>query len=220
MALSTLRCALAFSCVSIISLSLNGCAESGDRGPEDVTNINVGFDAGAIGCSQPLFPAEQPDLSGLNPPRFLLTTTAGQQSTAGQAQVDPGDPIDAEITVNGATRRVRVELADAWAKEQYIYTDEVETSGNQTISLLLFSEANTRGRYYLRLTLCGLDCDERAVVFDIHTCSRDRDVNELCGINAPYERTLIEDGELVRVDSTCIDLGPRPGVGSGTVLIQ
>jgi hypothetical protein len=148
----------------------------------------------------------------------LLTTSAAQQSTAGQAQVDPGDPIEAEITVNGATRRVTVELANASSEGQYVYTDEVQTSGDETISLLLFSEASTRGRYYMRLTLCGFDCDERAVVFDLHRC--DPDVVERCGVNVPYDRTVIENGEIVQVDSTCISLKPRPNVGSGTVVIQ
>jgi hypothetical protein len=149
----------------------------------------------------------------------LLTGTA-QQSTAGQAQVNPGDPIEAEITVNGATRRVTVELANAWASQDFIYTDEVETAGNETISLLFFSDENIRGRYYMRLTLCGFDCDERTVVYDIRPCSDDPDMTGPCGINAPYERTLIEDGEIVRVDSTCVDLKARPDIGSGTVLIQ
>ncbi|MDH3202781.1 MAG: hypothetical protein OEM15_17980 [Myxococcales bacterium] len=196
-----------------------GCG-GGDsqRSPDNV--INVGFDGGTIGCIQPRFPPEQPDLSVLNPPIFLLTTTTAQQSTAGQAQVEPGDPIDAEVTVNGATRRVMVELANAWSEADYIYTDEVETSGNESVSLLLFSDANVRGRYYMRLTLCGFDCDERAVVFDIRPCSDDPDVNEPCGINAPYERTLLENGEIVRVDDTCVDLRAQPGVGSGTVVIQ
>lgn len=220
MALSTLRCALALSCVSVFGLSLISCSDGGgQQRPENV--INVGFDGGTtVGCSQPIFPAEQPDLSVITPPRFLLSTSAAQQSTTGQAQVDPGDPIEAEITVNGATRRVTVELANTRAEDQYIYTDEVETAGNETIPLLLFSDASVRGRFYMRLTLCRFDCDERAVVFDLHPCSDDPDVNEPCGVNAPYERTVIEDAEIVQVDSTCMDLKPRPGVGSGTVLIQ
>lgn len=218
MALSTLRHALALTCVSVISSPLTGCDNGAEQDPGNV--INVGFDGGITGCSQPTFPAEEPDLSVLSPPRFLLTTSAAQQSTTGQAQAEPGDPIDAEITVNGATRRVTVELANAWAEEQYIYTEEVETAGNETISLVLFSDASVRGRYYMRLTLCGFDCDERAVVFDIRPCSDDPDVNERCGINAPYERTVIENDEIVHVNSTCVDLKARPGVGSGTVLIQ
>jgi hypothetical protein len=217
MTLNTLRYALAFSFIPLISLSLAGCSsESGERVPDNV--INIGFDGGTIGCAQPTFPAEQPDLFVLSPPIFLLTGVA-QQSTSGQAQVDPGDPIEAEVAVNGATRRVTAELANAWA-EEFIYTDEVETAGNETISLLFFSDENIRGRYYMRLTLCGFDCDEREVVFDIRPCSDDPEVTEPCGINASYERTLIEDGEIVRVDSTCVDLKARPDIGSGTVLIQ
>jgi len=219
MASSTLRRVVGLLYASFVSLSLSSCSgSSAEQGPETV--INVGFDGGTVGCSQPTFPPEQPDLSPLKPPRFLLTTSAAQQSTAGQAQVDPGDPIEAEITVNGATRRVTVQLANASAEAQYIYTDEVETSGDETLSLLLFSDASVRGRYYMRLTLCGFDCDERAVVFDTHPCSDDPNVVELCGTNVPYDRTVIENGEIVQVDNTCVDLKPRPNVGSGTVLIQ
>jgi len=219
MTFGMLRSALTLRCVAVIVLSLAGCSEADGRPPPDHV-INIGFDAGIAGCAQPTFPAEQPDLTALAPPRFLLTTNAAQQSSTGQAQVDPGDPIEAEITVNSATRRVKVELANAWVSQQFIYTDEVETAGNETVSLLLFSEENVRGRYYMKLTLCGFDCDEREVVFDILACLDDADVVGPCGINAPYERTVIEDRDITQVDSTCIDLLARPGVGSGTILIQ
>lgn len=206
--------------IFIALVTMQAACGGGDSRPSPDNQINLGFDGGTMGCIQPRFPPEQPDLSVLNPPRFLLTTTAAQQSTAGQALVEPGDPIEAEITVNGATRRVTAQLANAWAEEDYIYTDEAETSGNETISLLFFSDESTRGRYYMRLTLCGFDCDERKVVFDLHPCSDDPDVGGFCGTNAPYDRTLIEDGEIVRVDGTCISLLPVPNVGSGTVVIQ
>ena len=49
------------------------------------------------------------------------------------------------MTVNGATRRVKVELANAWSPQNVIFTDEVETPGNETISLLMGSdESDTR----------------------------------------------------------------------------
>ena len=51
--------------------------------------------------------------------------------------------------------------------------------------------------------------DDTPVVFDV-----DPD------INSDYERTLIEDGEVLQVDQTCVDLTTDPGVGSGTVVIQ
>jgi hypothetical protein len=69
----------------------------------------------------------------------------------------------------------------------------------------------------MRLTLCGFDCRETQVVYDIVECENP---NDLCGVNVPYERTLFEDGEIVRVDGTCIDLTSDPGIGSGTVVIQ
>jgi hypothetical protein len=181
--------------------------------------INIGFDGGVAGCIQPSFPAEQPDLAALNPPIFLLTGFA-EQSTVGQAQARPGAPIEAEVTVNRATRRVKVELANEASPQNVIFIDEVETPGNETISLLMDSDPSDRGRYYMRLTLCGFNCDEREVVFDVVACLGDPEVRGPCGSNAPYERTLLEGGEIVQVDGTCIDLGTTPLVGSGTILIQ
>ena len=61
----------------------------------------------------------------------------------------------------------------------------------------------------MKITLCGVDCDEREVVFDMNP-----------DVNSDYERTLIEDGDIVRVDRTCIDFTADPGIGSGTVVIQ
>jgi len=217
MILRTLRYALIVSFIPVLSLSLWSCKDGGGEPlPQNV--INVGFDGGVMGCIQPSFPAEQPDLPALAPPIFLLTGNA-VQSTSGQAQANPGAPIEAEVTVSGATRRVKVELANAWSPQNVIFTDEVETPGNETISLLMGSDESVRGRYYMRLTLCGFDCDEREVVFDVVACSDEPDAGP-CGINAPYERTLLEDGEIVRVDGTCIDLRGTPGVGSGTIVIQ
>jgi hypothetical protein len=217
MKLSTLRYALVFSFVPVVCLSLASCNDAGgERPPQNV--LNFGFDAGTTGCIQPIFPAEQPDVSALSPPIFLLTGAA-QQSTVGQAQAKPGDPIEAEVTVNRATRRVKVELTDAHASDHVIFIDEVDTPGNETISLLMGSSKEVRGRFFMRLTLCGLDCNEREVVFDLTPCSGEPDAGP-CGVNGPYERTLREDGEVVQVDGTCVDLGSTPSVGSGTILIQ
>jgi hypothetical protein len=180
--------------------------------------INIGFDGGTNDCIQQSFPADQPDLPALPPPTFLLTGIA-QQSAVGQAQATPGSPIEAEVTVNRATRLVKVELANAWSPQNVIFIDEVETSGNETISLLMSSSEDVVGRYFMRLTLCGVDCDERAVVFDTVPCTDEPDAGP-CGIKAPYERTLLEGGEIVQVDGTCIDLRGTPDVGSGTIVIQ
>ena len=218
MTLTTLRYALALSFIPLFGLSLASCSDGGgEQGPQNV--INIGFDGGVIGCIQPSFPAEQPDLPALAPPIFLLTGNA-VQSTLGQAQASPGAPIEAEVTVNRATRRVKVELANEASPQNVIFIDEVETPGNETISLLMDSDPSDRGRYYMRLTLCGFNCDEREVVFDVVACLGDPEVTEPCGSNAPYERTLLEGGEIVQVDGTCIDLGTTPRVGSGTILIQ
>jgi hypothetical protein len=214
MLLIALRYSLALSLLGLTFLV--ACGEgSSERSPVEIINVN--FDGGD-GCVQPTFPSDQPDLFVLQPPRFQLTNSISQNSTAGQAQVDPGEAIEAEIAVNSATRGVRIELVNAWTPQQVIYTEDVATAGNEVIDVVMFStNPNTRGRFYMRLTLCGFDCRETQVVYDIVECENP---NDLCGVNVPYERTLFEDGEIVRVDGTCIDLTSDPGIGSGTVVIQ
>jgi len=190
-----------------LTAALVACGSSGgEQLPVNVIDLT---DGGVRGCIQPSFPVDQPDLSPLSPPKFLLTTFAAQRSTVGQAIVSPGDEIEVETWVNGPTRKVIVELSDAWSSQRVIFKDEFDTLGNESIPMLLTSGDNVRGRFYMRLTLCGIDCDERKVIFDINP-----------DINSPYERTVIEGRDIVQVDNTCIDLGPRPGIGSGTILIQ
>lgn len=180
--------------LSLLPFALAGCNSSAVREPADNT-INIIPDGGTItGCSQPGFPDEQPDISPLAPPVFV--TEDGET----ERLVRPGQELRAAITVNGATKQVFVEVRDAWA-DQVILTDQLETPGNQTIPVLFVTDAATRGRFYMRLTLCGSDCDEREVVFDINP-----------DINSDYERTLIEDGEVIQVDRTCV----RPN----SILIQ
>jgi hypothetical protein len=207
-----------FFLVALLCGSL-GCGEDASRPPPD-DEINIGFDGEMVGCAQPTFPGSEPDLSALQPPLFVLTNSRSQQSTVGQAIARPGEALEAEVWVNGATRQLKVELANAWAQDSVVYATEEETSGFETVDVTLFTDPTNRGRYFMKLTLCGADCDEQAVVFDLHPCSEDPNSTDPCGVNAPYDRTVIEDGEIVRRDETCIDLGSTPGVGSGTVLIQ
>ncbi len=203
--------------LSVLSLTLIACSDSGSEMlPVNVIDFTDG--GSSLGCVQPFFPDDQPDLSSFNPPRFLLTTSAAQQSTVGQAQVQPGDPIEAEVTVNGATRRILIELEDAWTPGRVIHSEEFETPGNQTLPIFIVSEFAGRGRFYMKLTLCGSDCKERQVLFDVVPCPEDPTPD--CGKNVPYQRTLIEDGDVIQVDGTCVDLGERPNIGSGTILIQ
>lgn len=160
---------------------------------------------GDVGCVQPAFPSDQPDLSLISPPIF---TSNASGSRAGQASVDGGQNVDAEVTVNAVTRRVRVELTEAWSLE-VVHAEEYETTGDETLSLVLPTDGRVRGRFYMQLTLCALDCDELAVVFDINP-----------DVNSPYERTVLEGGQVLQVDTTCIDFRARPNQGSGTVLVQ
>jgi len=177
-----------------LSIVPAGCNESGGRPPPDVI-IDLTGDAGVVGCSQPRFPDEQPDLSPLTPPEFVTDT--GDE----QRLVRPGQALLAEVTVNRATRKVLVELSDAWEPGRVILSQQVETPGDQTIPLTFFSTLNTFGRFYMRLTLCGFDCDDQAVVFDI--IDYDPEMPQT-GINADYERTLIENGDVVQTDQTCV----------------
>jgi hypothetical protein len=186
--------AQALTLIAFLSNVVAGCNDGGGRPPPDVI-IDLTGDAGVVGCSQPNFPNEQPDISPFTPPEFVTDTGEPQRL------VSPGDELLAEITVNGATRQVFVELSNAWAPEQVLLTEHVDTPGNQTIPLTFFTDENTRGRFYMRLTLCGSDCDEREVVFDI--IDPDPDM-PLTGINADYERTLIEGRDVVQVDETCV----------------
>jgi hypothetical protein len=188
--------------IAFLTFVVAGCKGSGGRPPPDVI-IDLTGDAGVTGCSQPFFPDEQPDISPFFPPEFVTET--GEE----QRLVRPGEELLAEVTVNGATRQVFVELSDAWSP-QVILTEDLDTAGNETVPLIFFTNGDTRGRFYMRLTLCGVDCDEREVVFDI--VDYDPDDPTMTGINGDYERTLIEDGEVVRVDETCV----RPN----SVLIQ
>jgi hypothetical protein len=189
--------------IAFLSLVVAGCNDSEGRPPPDVIIDLTGDGGVGIGCTQPIFPSEQPDISPFFPPEFVTET--GEE----QRLVRPGQELLAEVTVNGATRQVFIELSDAWSP-QVILTEELDTPGNETIPVTFLTNQGTLGRFYLRLTLCGLDCDEREVVFDI--IEYDEDDPTMTGINGDYERTLIEDGEVVRVDQTCV----RPN----SVLIQ
>lgn len=184
--------------LALVTACSNG---GGEQLPVQV--IDRTGDAGVMGCVQPSFPADYPDLFVLAPPRFPTDRPNGQ------AQVDPGDPIDAEVPVNAATRQVFIELRDAFEPDVLTYATELDTPGNETISLVLLPQTQRIGRYYMKITLCGVDCDEREVVFDVNP-----DITER------YERTLIEDGEIVQVDRTCLDFSADVGIGSGTIVIQ
>ena len=202
----------------MVLVSLVACS-SGEDGEQLPVNVIDFTDGGtAESCVQPSFPDSQPDLSIFNPPYFLLTTTRAQESTSGQAQVRPGDTIEAKIPVNSPTRRVLVELTSVWDRSAPIATAELETNGNETLDFIVVPDGAQRGRFYMRLTLCGADCREQQIVFETQPCVDLPDSE--CGPNVPYVRSLIENGEVVRTDPTCVDLGDEPMIGSGTVLIQ
>lgn len=188
--------------LSLLASTLIACGSdgSGERPPVVVMNIGGG-DGGVRGCIQPSFPSNQPDLSSAQPPQFVT------DNENGQATARPGATVEAEITVNRETRQAFVELKDAWSNGAPVATAEIETRGGEKLEVLFFTNPNQRfGRYYMKVTLCGLDCDDREVVFDINP-----------DVNSPYERTVFEDGEPVpvQVDNTCVTVFPE-----GTILIQ
>jgi len=189
--------------IALLSLALAACNESGGP-PTNVVEFNNFEDAGVIGCSQPSFPAEEPDMSPLFPPEFV-TEDGGEQR-----QIRPGDDLLAELTVNGATRQVRVELTDTLTPERVIQVVELDTPGSETIPLLFLTDRNTRSFFFMRIILCGDNCNEREVRFDL--VEPDLENQTETGINVDYERTLIENGDVVRVDQTCV----RPN----SILIQ
>lgn len=191
-----------FALLSLLTLALTACTSDGggDQTPVNVVNIGGG-DAGVQGCIQPTFPAGQPDLSVVRPPQFVT------DNDNGQATARPGATVEAEITVNGQTRQAFVELKDVSFDGAPVATAEIDTPGNQRLEVLFFTDPNQPfGRYYMKITLCGFDCNDDEVVFDINP-----------DVNSPYERTVFEDGEPVpiQVDSTCVKVFPR-----GTILIQ
>jgi len=205
------------ACLLVFAVAACGDSAPQDSGPVNIIDFTDPNDPRS--CIQSNFPADQPNLSIVTPPRFLLTTSQAQQSTNGQAVVRSGDPVLAEVTVNGSTRQVFVELADVWDPRVVLASLSTTTPGNETIPLEILPDVPGRGRYYLRLTLCGDDCDDEQVVFEAQPCVDDIPDAE-CAHNVPYLRTVVKDRVAEEPQSTCIDLGGYQGYGSGTVLIQ
>jgi hypothetical protein len=186
--------------LALLCLALPACSSDGGGDERPVVVMNVGGgDAGFTGCIQPNFPSDQPDLSPIDPPRFIT------DNSNGQLVARPGTALEAEITVNSATRYALIELKDAWSEGPAVVSTELETPGGRTLDFFLFSPPDQRfGRFYMKITLCGFDCDEQQVVFATNP-----------DVNSPYERTVIEEGEVIQADATCVDVLPR-----ATVVIQ
>ena len=132
-----------FALVTLVAFAapLGGCQSDAERLPDRVINITV--DGGTPGCSQPNFPSEQPDLLPSDSPDILAHELAqpAEQRRSGAGE-PPGEAAEAEIWVNRATRRLKVELANAWAHDDVIYTTEEETSGNEAVSVRVAHRAD------------------------------------------------------------------------------
>ena len=107
--------------------------------------------------------------------------------------VQPGQNVNVEITVDAETRKVRAELSNAWEDVPPIGTQDIETLGDEAIPLSFVTADEQQGRYYLQVTLCGMDCNRRMVIFGL-----DPD------LNSNYERTVIERTATIKAESTCI----------------
>ena len=55
--------------LSLLTVALAACSSDGGRPPPDII-IDLTGDAGAAGCSQPSFPADQPDIPFFLPARI------------------------------------------------------------------------------------------------------------------------------------------------------
>lgn len=197
--------------IAFVSLVLAGCNASGASQCDTTSDCPVPAecsegrcivvmspgDAGSGGgCAQPTFPAGQPDMFPFFPPEFV--TEDGDE----QRQVRPGQELLAEVSVNADTRHVRVELADTFTLDRVILVAEADTAGNETIPLSFMTAPSHRGFFFMRVILCGANCNAQQVVFDL--IEPDLDNQTETGINANYERTVIENGEVTQVDQTCI----------------
>jgi hypothetical protein len=206
----------------VLSLTLVACNEGGGADDRPVVVFD-NFDGGGefSGCVSPSYPEEQPDLFVTQPPRFLLANSLSQNNSTGQAQVDRGETIQAEVSVNAATKQMRVELADNSRPERIIAAEDLQTPGNESIELFFLNDdLDVRGRFYMRIYLCTADCRDMQVLYDLVPCDPLSGSDSDCGIAVPYQRTLFIDGEVVQTDDTCIDFDANPGIGSGTVVIQ
>jgi|GEM_PF-3516974 len=190
------------ACFTLLAFVASACG--GTSQPDLPVNVIDLTDGGVgVGCSQPAFPAAEPDLFPLDPPEFV------DDSGAIEELVRPGQELRAEIPVSAETRQITVELSNAWADE-IIAQQVLDTTGNELVPVAFVTPQQKIGRYYMRISLCGTDCAEREVVFDI--IPPDALNPAETGINGNFERTVIENGEVVRVDQTCV----RPN----SVLIQ
>lgn len=132
-----------------------------------------------MGCIQRLFPEAEPDMP------FAPIFTA--------LEVQPGQDVEGEIVVDAETRKVRIELSNAWDDVAPIDSQDVETTGDETVPFRFATMDGDQGRYYLRIELCGFNCNQQMVIFGL-----DPD------INSNYERTVVEQNVTVKAESTCI----------------
>lgn len=180
-------------CTAALALALAalGCGSSGDS-----TGTGGSIDAGGSisGCVAAVFPAEQPAM--LNEPRFE------------QDVVLPGQDIIVELDVDQDTREARIELRDVWNRDNPPIGLVTEpTSGGTTLTLTFPTELDTRGRYFLHVTLCADDCDASGVLYTLAPEIDDPSNNPLnLPINRPYQRIAFEGDAEISNESTCLDV--------------
>ncbi|MBW2381582.1 MAG: hypothetical protein JRG70_18915 [Deltaproteobacteria bacterium] len=194
MTVASARTVLAFSV--LLSLSFAGCGDAGV-------------------CIDPPLPEELPNLTAA--PRFLLNTTASQESGSGQAILDRPEPVEAEIAVNAATRQISIGLRDPSSGEQ-LWSKVIDTPGDETIRMWFSPEmyyylSGFPGVYHMNIALYGAENSLPIVRFEPNP-----------DVSGPYERTVTTtvgaEREISQVDRTCMDFGTTSGVGSGTLLVR
>ena len=166
-----------------------GCNDGGSAG--EGGNV-IEIDAGPVqGCVARIAPSEEPDL--LADPFFLRETAPS------------GATLEADVDVDAQTKTVIVELMDYWSPdERPLATQALDTRGDEVLPISFETEPGTRGRYFLRITLCGSDCDERQVVFTL--VPDPDDPNQRNVLTDRYVRSVVEADSLLRSERTCLGI--------------
>lgn len=181
--------------VSAAAVAL-GFAAVGCGSTSDGTGTGGRFegDASISGCIASIFPSEQPAM--LNEPRFA------------QDEVLPRQDIIVELDVDQDTREARIELQDVWNRDNPPLGVATEsTTGSTTLTLTFSSGLETRGRYFLYVTLCADDCDSSRVLYTLAP-EIDDPSNPPANlpINRPYQRIVFEGDDEISNESTCLDV--------------
>lgn len=191
---TTLASSLPLLCTAALALGFAafGCGSSGDSGTPTIITIDAG--TSISGCVSVAFPPEQPAI--MNEPRFERDV------------VLPGQDIVVELDVDRDTREARIELQDVWNRENPPLGVATESTGGRTTLALTFpTELDTRGSYFLHVTLCANDCDSSRVLYTLAPEIDDPSNSPSnLPINRPYQRIVFEGDDEISNEPTCLDV--------------